>query len=153
MVRPTKPRTIKLLKGTLRKGRDKGELQTKQISIYPPPPEWIGKYGKAEWHKQISNLKDAGILAECDLTMFETYCREYGAYREALDIIEKQGKVFKTKNGLPLVNPFEYLSRAYLKEARAISAKFGFTPSDRSAIGAAPKKTEDTLEQLQQMMK
>ncbi|MFA6260382.1 MAG: phage terminase small subunit P27 family [Bacteroidia bacterium] len=146
--KPKKPRKVKEAQGTLRKHRDKPELELPAVSVVPLAPDKLNEYGKQEWSNQIFGLVESGIFAQCDKTIFEMYCGQIGLYRQLVDEYTKEG-MMKGK----MINPKVYLANSVLKQAVAIGAKFGLTPADRPYITPPKDKAKsDPIEAMLQQL-
>lgn len=139
--RPTLPKEVKALKGTLVKSRELPEtVEVTLVVDFPEPPEHLTSFAVDIWNKTIPELRDMGVLAKIDMELVTAYCVEMGRYNEANEVLRNKEKlVIKTKSGYQTINPWYTMARQSLKSALEIGSQFGITASSRSKI---PKQTK-----------
>ena len=141
------PTKIKRIRGTDRKDREvENEMQFESIESAPCPAHLKKmEYGEAIWDDSTDELSKLGMLHKADLQLLAAYCVEMSHYWSCQDLIERaDSRVYPVKNKegqvvqlLPL--PYFRLATQHLGNATKIAGKFGFSPSDRTAI-SMPKK-------------
>lgn len=68
-----KPRTLKLVAGTLRAGRDKPELEVAVVEGLPEAPAFLDVVAAQEFDRVAAVLHGAGVLTEADLGLLTAY--------------------------------------------------------------------------------
>ena len=133
MGRTPLPTALKLVKGTLRKGRtNKNEPKPDRL-LSSEPPEHLTEKQKEVW-RYILNNAPAGLLKSLDWAVLEIWVVAYMTYRDSQEAVNRIGQVIKTPNDYPVVNP--YLSNMN-KQAQIMlkcASELGFTPASRSRI-------------------
>jgi len=113
--RPKKPRALKLVEGTLRKGRDNPEPAFPETDG-ASAPYWLND-GPAteEWQRLLPLLESTRVMSEADVSALANLCN-------------LQGKVIET--WLAGDTP----SAAQLSRLNAMQGRFGLTPADRGNV-------------------
>lgn len=147
--RPPKPTALKVLHGNpgrrpLPKGEPKPELGI------PTRPEWLSPEAKREWNRVVPELARIGLLAKIDRAMIAAYCQAWGVYVEAMRQLEsadgsRMALTFETEKGYVGPNPRFGIAMKALEKAMQLSAKFGFTPSDRAKMAMPEVEEKDDL--------
>jgi len=142
------PRQLKLLRGTLRPGRDHGELPGEPLRRLPKAPARLGKAAQRYWRELGRPLVRLGVLRDTDLVLFEMLCDWLGRAEEiraelnALPPSERY--LLKTRGGRihPLLKALQHVEA----EAGKLAVEFGLTPGSRQRLPAAtPGPDEDLL--------
>lgn len=156
--RPTLPTALKLVKGTLRKGRMKDEA--KPVAEIPPVPPELSDTAKVEWGRISQDLMNLGLLSRIDRAALAAYCEAWSDWLDATEKVNRLGKVIKTgekvteKRGVDGVvttersggnfveNPYFSIKKRCAELMHKFLTEFGMTPAARSRIhvGAAPEK-------------
>ena len=145
--RPPKPTRLKQLQGNPGK-RPLNKREPHPESGAPTRPEWLLPEAKREWNRVVPELERMGLLAKIDRAMLAGYCQCWGMYVEALKDIEKNGTTFVTDKGYEGPRPSVGIATKMLSQIATFSAKFGFTPSDRSRIAVPPASEADPFEEF-----
>lgn len=118
MPNPRKPRSLKVLEGTLRPARDYPEPDFNTVSAdEASPPDWLSTADAvAEWNRLVTLLTASRVLAEGDMTALGHLCNLHG-------------------NCVRLYRANMEPTAAQLTQLRLLSAEFGLTPSSRSKAG------------------
>ena len=145
-----KPTALKVLEGTFRPDRNRGEP-------HPDPgictcPSWLSKEAKAEWRYIVPRLTKLGLLTYIDKAALVSYCTAYADIQQTERIIAKGGFtiecVKELKNGELSIYLQQRPEVAIRSAARAtvkqFLAEFGLSPASRAKLNVTPKKEEDT---------
>lgn len=136
-----KPSAILKKKGTFKQSRSaKNEYSPSLLEELPKPPTYFNKYAKSEYLKTGAILLRDGLLANIDLSMFESYCMQMGIYMEAQFILKKEGRVSKAKSGYLMPHPYVSIGNKALEQANKIAASFGISPSARTRVSATKQE-------------
>lgn len=125
MPRPKKPTVLKLLSGTVRKGRDNGEaVSLPCLDSIPDPPSWLPNAEAVnEWSRLCGILAAVGLLSEAALSPLAVLCSLHGRITRAFAAGEC---------------PSGHLISQY----RLLLADFALTPASSAKMGARPAKLE-----------
>lgn len=148
---PPEPTKLKLIKGTLRKGRMKNEA-TPENAI-PPIPEQLSGEAKAEWNRISEELMKLGLLSRVDRAALAGYCEAWADWLDATDRVNRFGKVIKTgektvqkldgsierSGGNMIENPYFSVKKRSAELMHKFLTEFGMTPASRSRINATPQ--------------
>jgi len=142
--RPKKPTQLKILHGNPGKRPLPQNEPHPEIGI-PTRPEWLSTEAKREWNRVVPELARLGLLAKIDRALISAYCESWAMYVHAIKTIQEDGTTFVTDKGYIAQRPEVGIAKAMLEKMGQLSAKFGFTPSDRSKMAAPEIKEEDPL--------
>lgn len=131
--RPAKPTALKLLQGNPG-GRRLNTREPRPETGAPTRPEWLDAEAKREWSRVVPELARLGLLAKIDRGLIAAYCQTWAQYVRAVKVIERLGMTFETASGYLTQRPEVGIANAALAKMLSLSAKFGFTPSDRARI-------------------
>ncbi len=143
--RPPKPTRLKVLQGNpgkrpLNTSEPEPELGT------PSRPGWLSSEAKREWSRVVPELARLGLLAKIDRALITAYCVAWGTYVAALADIEANGATFRTDKGYVGPRPSVGIAARALEQMLQLSARFGFTPSDRGKLHLPEPKARDPFE-------
>ena len=135
------PTSTKKKKGTAQNSRIlKNEYAPDLVKKMPAPPDYFNSYSIDEFYKVGEKLLADGLLADIDITLFEVYCNEIGIYKNAQDILNKDGRVIKLKgSGYMQPHPYVAIANNAQKMANSLAASFGITPSARTRVSGKTK--------------
>lgn len=68
-------------------------------------PSWLDRMGKLFWRKIAPPLSEEGLLNPVTYDLVASCCAAYSTYREAHEILKKEGRVITTKTTTK-VNPW-----------------------------------------------
>lgn len=141
--RPPKPTKLKILQGNPgKRALPKGEPQP-TLGI-PTRPAWLSPEAKREWNRVVRELDALGLLAHVDRALLAAYCECWGQYVDAVKSLRKAGTLtFTTDKGYIAQRPEIGIAKAMVEKMMQLSARFGFTPSDRSKMSMPEVKEED----------
>lgn len=118
--RPPKPTNLKLLAGTLRKGREKPERDVEHAPAVPP--EWMSVSARKVWDTMAPERVAMGLLTSATAESFAQLCTYFALFQ---------------------VSPGG-LVPAQLTDMRALRTAFGFDPSALAKLGIATGKVKPT---------
>jgi len=80
MARPIKPRSLKVLAGTLQPCRDRAAgIEVEPLTARPASPDWLpNAYAVTEWNRLVPILLSNKLLAEGDLAALAHMCALHG---------------------------------------------------------------------------
>lgn len=139
--RPRKPTTLKIIQGTLEKSRVlENEFEPESVETLEPTFLQT-EYELNEFEKITGELSKYGLLAEIDLSLIESYCIEYGKYREAIEMLRKEGL---TKNGKmgEYINPHHMIAERSFDRMYKLGVMFGLTPAGRTKVQVKKKQNK-----------
>jgi P27 family predicted phage terminase small subunit len=147
MGRPPKPTALRKLQGNpghrpLPTGEPQPELGV------PSRPEWLLPEAKREWNRIVPELERLGLLAKVDRALIAAYCQCWARYVAAEKDIRANGESYVTDKGYEGPRPSVAIARAMIEKLTALSAKFGFTPSDRARIRVPEPEQKDPFEEF-----
>ena len=143
--RPRKPTKLHILHGNPgKRPLPKGEPQP-TLGI-PSRPEWLSPEAKREWNRVTRELDRIGLLAKVDRALLASYCDCWGRYVEAVKDLRENGTTFTTDKGYQGPRPSVGIAQKALQQMMQLSARFGFTPADRSKMAAPSVEEEDPME-------
>jgi P27 family predicted phage terminase small subunit len=125
---------LELLQGTPGK-RGKRSRVAARVSR-PACPAWLTREAKAEWGRVTDELEEMGILCKVDRGLIATYCEAWAEFREADQMVRKEGKVKVTTNGNLIQNPWLGIKNKAAERMLKLSNQFGFSPSARTGLDA-----------------
>lgn len=100
----------------------------------PECPDHLDDIAKAEWERIVPELAKAGLLTQLDRTALSLYCQTWAIWIDAETKVKKRGRVFTTKSGHPIQNPFHNVATKAATDLKNFAIEFGLTPSARSRI-------------------
>ena len=127
------PTALKLIKGTAQPCRtNNSEPKPKADNI--KMPAGMSVMAKKHWSKVCSQLKDAGIITNLDVTALMIYCESYAQWRDATDKINTHGSVVKGSQDFPVRSPYLYVAQKAFDQMKSMLTEFGMTPSSRTKV-------------------
>jgi P27 family predicted phage terminase small subunit len=125
------------------KGRKPEQIVAGNMQAVPPPPSWLSRAAKAEWRKVATILTERGHLTDADLGTLAAYADAVGQLAESTTIINREGMVVETPNGLRK-HPAISIQINARNQVRQLAAELGLTPVSRSR----PSIREDNEDDL-----
>lgn len=140
-----KPTQIKVLEGTYRPDRTRGE-----VFPDPPddlaPPDWLSEPGRNKWSELAPILASQGLLTDCDLDTLALYCTTWVRWKEAEEALQREGMTTTAQSGYQQVSPYYTIASKSQAELRALADRLGLNPSARSRISVQKEgSSEDEL--------
>jgi P27 family predicted phage terminase small subunit len=144
------PTNLKILRGTNVKHRqNKNEPQPNTDKVEMPKD--LSPAAKTVWGQVADQLKECGILTNIDTPALSLYCEAFAKWKEANEMLVKNGPLYKTKNGHVQPSPFISIAGRYFDQCKAMMSEFGMTPSSRSKVvasGSKKKKDADPWDKI-----
>lgn len=128
------PAKIKAIRGTLQPCRTLPNEVDYAVLDDVTPPEMLDAIGKKEWIRIVKILKDKRIITEADVFALIQYCHAYSLQIQIIEKVRFENLIMKDKAGGPLVNPYQREFYKLNNVFNSISARFGFSPADRTKI-------------------
>ena len=140
-----KPTQLKVLQGTYRPDRARGEVFPE-----PPddltPPDWLSEPARDKWSELAPILATHGLLTKCDLDTLALYCATWVRWREAEENLDREGSTTTAQSGYQQISPHYTIAKNSLAGLRALADRLGLNPSARTRIEVPPeKRREDDL--------
>ena len=134
------PTKLRKLKGnTAHKAYPANEPDPKEASGYCP--RHLSDIARKEWRRVTPELRALGLFTIVDRAALEAYCECYATWRQAKELLRTEGLTFKTDKGYLTQRPEVSIANNALKLMKGYLIEFGMTPSSRTRVTAAPKKT------------
>jgi P27 family predicted phage terminase small subunit len=97
----------------------------------------------------VKALEPTGILTQADQGALSGYCIAVAELRAATELLEREGRTFKTEGGYMTQHPAVAMQRSALSAIKSFSALLGLDPSSRSRLSVEPAAEElDEFEQF-----
>lgn len=140
-----KPAHLKLLEGNPGK-RAVGVEPRPEISVLPPPPDFLSIDARAEWDRVARQLHFLGLLTVVDVPSLSAYCQAYGRWVQAERAIAEMAKhdmltgglMIKTANGNAIQNPLVGTANKAASDMVRYASEFGLTPAARARLAIGP---------------
>lgn len=147
--RPRKPTGLHVIDGTARKDRMLASEPKPELAR-PSCPAWLAREAKREWRRIAKELETLGLLTRVDRAALAAYCQCYARWREAEELVAREGLTETTDKGNVIQHPAVGIANKAMAEMRAFLTEFGMTPAARTRINAKPledkgAKTKDFL--------
>ncbi len=112
-------------------------------------PAWLSADAQAEWQRVAPELARLGILALIDAMTLAAYCEAFSRWKQAVEMMGKDGIVFVTVAGYVAQHPAVGIANKAMAEMLKFGRELGLTPSARGRMSipgeAAPA---DPMEKL-----
>jgi phage terminase small subunit len=128
------PTKLKLLRGKAGHHPINENEPQFESEITIPPHILKKKEALAEWNRRAPELEEQGLLNGQFQTEFADYCMQHAYYLELQQDIEHLGRKLAITKGI-----WKAFQTASLQRLR-LAAKFGFDPSDSTAVKVKPKE-------------
>lgn len=153
--RPNLPTQLKLVKGTLRKGR-MAKTEPRPEPAIPSVPAELSDAAKVEWGRISQDLLGLGLLARIDRAALAAYCEAWSDWLDATEKVARLGKVIKTgekiiekrgqdgaviterSGGNFVENPYFSIKKRCAELMHKFLTEFGMSPASRARIHAEP---------------
>jgi P27 family predicted phage terminase small subunit len=143
-----KPTALKLLQGTYRPDRVKGEPKPRPLA--PKPPRGLPKEARRWWRELAPKLEPLGLLTETDGPAFADYCLCLARLDAAERDIQERGLLVPGERGM-VKNPSCQLAREYRAAVQKWAARFGLDPQSRTGLDVkGDEKEVDEFEEFLQ---
>lgn len=139
-----KPTNLKVLKGSLRRHREKKGGALCQTDKIPLPPEFLDTEALKEWKRVAPLLFEAGLLSSLDKACLAGYCQSWSRFLAAEKQLAGQEMLITSPTGNLCPNPLIRISRQAQEQCLSMAKQMGITPASRSKVSAQKsKKKED----------
>lgn len=138
--RAPKPTPLKLLAGT-----QKSRINTDEPKPDADVPECPSKQRdvRAIWDYTIAQLQVMGIVTMVDRDALHAYCEAVVAFREACDIIQREGPIIEGSHGGLVRHPACAMKKENAMLMKSYAQQFGLTPSARTSIRVGDAKPKE----------
>lgn len=133
-----KPTALKIIEGNPGR-RPLNHDEPKPSLGAPKCPTWLDLEAKREWRRIVPELDRIGLLTKVDGTALAGYCQAYSRWREAEEVLSRDGLTFSTPNGYVQQRPEVAIAQKYLTIVKTFCAEFGLTPSARGRMTVPDK--------------
>lgn len=141
-----KPTYMRVLEGNA-SNRPLNANEPKPKEPLTDPPESLSDRQKEIWRRALSQAPPE-LLKSVDESVFKVWVISYDFHDQANTMVNKAGVFMKTKNGVPIQNPWmAVVNRQSLIMMRA-AAEMGFTPSARSRVKVESSQTSNKFSAL-----
>jgi P27 family predicted phage terminase small subunit len=144
-----KPSNVKRLQGTYRRDRaPKFEPEPRQGM--PPCPSHFTDLEADVWAQLGRHLHDMQVLTEADATALELLVEAYATYRNAQDVIAKNGLTYQTTTqaGDQMIRPRPEVAiqADSWRRIHKMLIEFGLTPAARTKVEAERPEYDPLLD-------
>ena len=98
------------------------------------PPDWLNDRAKAIWNELAPLLQACGILRATDLNQLTIYCDSMATFKEAQEIIAREGMLVTDDKGNVRRHPAEMIKASAFNRIKALAVQFLLTPGSRSSV-------------------
>jgi P27 family predicted phage terminase small subunit len=138
--RPPKPSHLKLLQGNAGKRPINTDEPEPDAVDDLAAPEFLSPEAARKWQEWAPKLARNRLFTDLDTDLLAMYCEAYAEWRDAMDQLEKYGKIVKSpKSGYPVPNPYVAIRNTSESTMRSIASEFGMGPASRTRIHVKPK--------------
>lgn len=132
---PRKPTSLKILHGDFdknpqRQNHDEPEPQRG----CPECPANLTGDARKEWKRITAELDSMLVATKVDRSALESYCTNYGQWRECQRAIKREGLLTENRFGERVENPNSKLARDLAVQMMKFLTEFGLTPASRTRL-------------------
>ena len=137
--RTPKPTQLKLLAAV-----QKSRINTDEPAPGDGPPDCPSKNKEVRdiWDYTVRHMDAMGIVATVDRDMLHAYCVAVVAFREAVDIVEKDGSIITSSHGGLVRHPACAAIKENAMLMKGFASHFGLSPSARTSIRVGDSKVK-----------
>jgi P27 family predicted phage terminase small subunit len=144
--RRPKPTALKRLQGNPGKRR-LNEKEPQPAVEAPACPVFLQGLAREYWGELAALLADLGLMTQMDTVALAAVCKDYAAWREYNEKVDKLGPIVKVPSGFPVINPYVILAAKAQARMLRLLESFGCTPASRSRLRVErPAEAEDSFE-------
>lgn len=139
-----KPTELKVLQGTYRPDRARGEV----FPDPPPsldPPAFLNGSAKDKWREFAPMLERNGLLTECDLDTLAVYCQTWARYVEAERQLSIDGATTTARSGYQQVSAWVTIAKNARADLLKLGDRLGLNPASRGRISIDQRDDGDEL--------
>ena len=141
MANRAKPTAIKVLAGNPGKGKI-CKTEPKPRFGAPACPDWLNARAKSAWANVVPELLSVGVLTIADGLALQQLCEAYADWKEACEIIGREGITYIDDKGNSKINPAARIKSDADKRVRMWLIEFGLTPSARTRLSGGKSAEE-----------
>lgn len=132
--RPRKTDQQKKLEGTFRKDRSAvGSISFTAITKVPPAPDEFDDVAKGVWNTICGELIKKSMMESIDIYNIQIICINYSIYWKCIKLMGNEF-IVDTGTGSTKTNPLFTTANQAITIAERLSAKYGFSPTDRMKL-------------------
>jgi len=99
------------------------------------PPELVPfPFAAEEWTCLVPMLRRCRQITQADRSPMVAACLEWGIYKTAMDHVQANGMVIKTKTGFHRPSPYLAIARTALANCVRLWVELGLTPASRTRV-------------------
>lgn len=132
--KPRIPDSIKLARGTLRRGRVNEKQPTNKGT--PKNPFEKGSIAFEKWREVVSGLKRCGIIDKLDGSMVEAFCRNWQRALDAESLMASDGLLITLADGRKAKHPAAGIAADAWTKVRSLGNDLGLTHLARQRLKA-----------------
>jgi P27 family predicted phage terminase small subunit len=132
--------------------RNKRATQGKIAVGRPPMPRDLPKEAKAEWHRIVPALENAGTLAAIDRGVLVRYCCAWADWVELDGMIRQSGKLIRGQKNNLVRNPLLIVRSDVEATLSDLGKQLGLSPGARMRAGIAHEVPVDESAEEQRRM-
>jgi P27 family predicted phage terminase small subunit len=140
----------KVLNGTNRPFRLRGDPHSPPITATPKNPRWMKGRQRDHWRRLAPLL--VGTIRESDLPALELFCADMARLDALREVLETKGETYEsmTAAGALIIRPRPEvpLEKALASRVREWFAAFGLTPASKGRVMPVPMPNYDPLEEF-----
>lgn len=131
------PTPLKLLAAV-----QKSRINTDEPAPGDGPPDCPSKNKDVleVWDYTVRHMDAMGIITTVDRDVLHAYCVAVVAFREAVDIVEKEGSIITSSHGGLVRHPACQAVKENAMLMKGFAQQFGLTPSARTTIRVGDSK-------------
>jgi P27 family predicted phage terminase small subunit len=146
---PPKPTQLKVLQGNPGK-RPLNKREPQPRAAHVSCPRWLLPEAKKEWRRLAPELRRLGLLTVVDRTALAAYCQAYARWRQAEEVLTREGLVFETASGYLMPRPEVAIAQKSQQIMKGFLTEFGFTPASRTRVSLPEQKAADPFAEFLQ---
>lgn len=94
------------------------------------PPDWLARAGAVVWREVVNSLP-ANYFRPSDEPLLAAYCTSTACYREAAEIVGRDGMILENDRGTKYANPANAMMLAHASSMAQLAVKLRLCPSAR----------------------
>jgi P27 family predicted phage terminase small subunit len=143
------PTAVKKAHGERRSGRLNPREPQPDLGA-PPKPLGLGKVASAEWDRLVQITTSTKVLTLADGPALEATVCAYEDYRQARDVVQKEGAFYATTNAegqmLHKAHPATRVAAESWRRYVMGLALFGLSPATRTKVQQVQQREQDDVE-------
>jgi len=139
--RPHKPAALRIVEGN--RGKRKIPAEVKIDDEMPQRPAFLHGLALTQWDALAGKLHAVGLLQSVDADALAAYCVSYAQWRDATQMLRKDGLTTESLHGVPAAHPAVGIQQRALASMQQLMMQFGLSPKARANLGTPGKKVDD----------